>query len=186
VALGSGALSLGLMTLAPGDPTHLEEALFQTANGTGGALPPLRVPQQLGTPWLLPLMALFGFLTRRPHLAVSAGLALPLEKSLEVGVKYLTRRRRPSQAVDAELHDDAPPDGPSYPSGHAAIAACGAVLASPYLPEYAIPGLATAVCLTSLARVHQGAHFPLDPVGGVVIGVGVGAVLNYTFGRPPA
>ena len=65
-------------------------------------------------------------LLRRPHLAVSAALALPLEKGLEVGVKELVRRRRPAEVLDATLHDDAPTEGGSYPSGHAAIAACAA------------------------------------------------------------
>jgi membrane-associated phospholipid phosphatase len=61
----------------------------------------------------------------------------------------------------------------------------GAVLADPYLPRYSMPGLAAIMCLTGFTRVHQGAHFPLDAVGGVLIGIGTGAVLNYTFGLPP-
>ena len=72
--------------------------------------------------------------TDRPHLMVAAGLALPVEKGLEVGVKKVVNRRRPAQVLEPNLHDDAPTDGPSYPSGHAAIATCGVVLAAPYLP----------------------------------------------------
>jgi len=185
VALAAGVLSTALLPLAVDDPRRSERSAFDLANGIEHELPALRIPQQLGTPWLLPTMAAFGFWTHRPHLAVSAALALPLEKGLEVGVKNLTRRRRPAQAVDPLLRDDAPTEGPSYPSGHAAIATCAAVLVEPYLPPYAGPALLATVGLTGYARVHQGAHFPVDVLAGVLIGIGAGALLNYVFGLPP-
>ena len=184
VALGAALAYVALGPLAARDAKRWERAAFHAVNGTGGSLPPLRVPQQLGTPWLLPAMAITGFVTGRPHLVVSAGLALPLEKGLEVGTKKVTQRRRPAKLLDPELHDDAPTDGPSYPSGHAAIAACAAVLALPYLPAYAVFPLAVSVGLTTYTRVHQGAHFPVDGVGGVLMGVGAGSLLNYVFGLP--
>ena len=184
VALGAALAYVALAPLAARDPKSWEQRVFHAVNGTGGSLPPLRVPQQLGTPWLMPAMAIAGFVTHRPQLVVSAGLALPLEKGLEVGTKKITQRRRPAQLIDPELHDDAPTDGPSYPSGHAAIAACAAALALPYLPAYAAFPLAVSVGLTTYTRVHQGAHFPVDGIGGVLMGVGAGSLLNYVFGLP--
>jgi membrane-associated phospholipid phosphatase len=132
------------------------------------------------------VLPVLGFWTRRPHLAVAGTLALPLEKAAEVGVKKLTGRRRPAQVgTTVELHDDAPATGESYPSGHAAISACAAVLVSPYLPAWSWPALAIPVGLTSYTRVHQGAHFPLDSVGGVLLGLGVGTALRFAVGVPP-
>lgn len=181
----SGAVYLALAPLAAAGLSRPERVGFLAVNRFGGRMPALRVPQQLGTPWVLPLVAVTAFVARRPHLAVSAGLALPLEKALEVGVKKLTRRRRPAQlAPEARLFDDAPVDGPSYPSGHAAIATCAVLLAAPYLPRPVLAALSTAVGLTAVTRVHQGAHFPLDAVGGVSLGVCVAALLQYTFGLP--
>jgi len=84
----------------------------------------------------------------------------------------------------AELHDDAPTEGGSYPSGHAAIAACAALLTAPYLPRWSIAALVSAVGATTFTRVHQGAHFPLDALGGVLMGVSAGALLCYVFGLP--
>jgi membrane-associated phospholipid phosphatase len=115
---------------------------------------------------------------------VSAALALPLEKVAEVGVKRLVARQRPAQSMNAELHDDAPTSGPSYPSGHAAIAICGLVLTAPYLPPAATVPLAATVGVTAYTRVHQGAHFPLDVLGGVLLGLSVGSILNALFGLP--
>lgn len=185
VAVTAGLAYLGLGPLAARDPQLWERVVFRAVNHDArGSAPLLRVPQQLGTPWLLPAMAAFAFSTRRPHLAVAAGVALPLEKAFEVGVKKIAQRRRPAQVLDTELHDDAPTEGPSYPSGHAALATCAAVLAAPYLPGYVVAGLAVATWLTTYTRVHQGAHFPLDAVGGVLLGASVGAGLNYTIGVP--
>jgi undecaprenyl-diphosphatase len=184
LALTAGAGYVGLVALTVLDPKRLERLAFRAMNGSTGPAPILRVPQQLGTPWLLPGIAVFGFFTHRPNLAVSAALALPLEKALEVGVKLLFERRRPAQVLNAELHDDAPTEGGSYPSGHAAIAACAALLTAPYLPRSSIAALLTAVGATTFTRVHQGAHFPLDALGGVLMGASAGALLCYVFGLP--
>jgi undecaprenyl-diphosphatase len=130
-------------------------------------------------------MALVGWVTNRPHLGAAATVALPLEKGLEVGVKKFVNRRRPAQVLETELHDDAPCDGPSYPSGHAAIATCEVVLAAPYLPVAATTALVATAAVTAYTRVHQGAHFPIDALGGGLLGLGTGSLLNYVFGLPP-
>jgi undecaprenyl-diphosphatase len=41
--------------------------------------------------------------------------------------------------------------------------------------------LVVAVCL---ARVHVGAHLPLDVVGGAALGVAVAGVVRLVVGRP--
>jgi undecaprenyl-diphosphatase len=184
-ALASSLAYVALGLVAARRPPAWDVAGLRAANRRGDT-PLLRVPQQLGTPWVLPGLALAGFWTRRPHLAVAGALALPMEKALEVGVKNLTRRSRPALvAPDVELRDDAPTTGGSYPSGHAAIAACAALLASTYLPGWSWPALAVPVGLTAFTRVHQGAHFPLDGAGGLLLGVGVGSAVRFAVGTPP-
>ncbi len=56
--------------------------MFSAVNHSGTNHPLLRVPQQLGTPWILSAAALGARTLRRPHLAVITGCALPLEKAL--------------------------------------------------------------------------------------------------------
>lgn len=184
VAAASGVVYVGLGALAARDPQSRERALFRAINHGGGSAHVLRVPQQLGTPWLLPVIGLAGWVTNRPHLGAAATIALPLEKGFEVGVKKVVNRRRPAQVLKTDLHDDAPTDGPSYPSGHAAIATCGVVLTAPYLPVAATTALGATVAVTAYTRVHQGAHFPLDALGGVLLGMGAGSLLNCVFGVP--
>jgi membrane-associated phospholipid phosphatase len=177
-------LALGLVSRRP--PRGLEHRLFASVNHDRDEQPLWRLPQQLGTPWTLPALAVAGFLRGRPHLTVVAACALPVEKGLEVGLKKVLQRKRPARADPrAVLHDDAPEEGPSYPSGHAAIAAAAVVALLPYLPPAALAAGALVAVTTSAARVRQGAHFPLDAVGGLALGVGVGAGLTALVGRPP-
>jgi undecaprenyl-diphosphatase len=74
--------------------------------------------------------------------------------------------------------------GSSYPSGHAAIAVCALALLAPYVGAGWTTALAGAVLATGYVRVHQGAHYPLDAVGGVALGLGVAASAAAVFGRP--
>jgi undecaprenyl-diphosphatase len=166
-------------------PGPVEASVFAAANHHGRNHPALRAPQQLGTPWVLPALALGAAALRRPHLALAAGLALPLETALEVGLKKVVDRERPAQAdLDAVLHDDAPEDGPSYPSGHAAIASTAVFLVSPNLRRPAVGLLVGAAAAASAVRVSQGAHFPADAVGGVLLGLSVASVATAVVGRP--
>jgi undecaprenyl-diphosphatase len=166
-------------------PRGLEQQVFAAINHHGKDHPVLRVPQQLGTPWILPGLALGAFWLRRPRLAIVAGCALPAEKALEVGFKKVIDRKRPAQAdPDAVLHDDAPEGGPSYPSGHAAIASTAAFAVSPYLPTPVVAACALGAAAAGLVRLSQGAHFPMDAVGGVFLGLTVASGLTAVVGRP--
>ena len=182
-AAALGYVALGVRFSKP--PRGIEERLFAWMNHQGEDIPALRVPQQLGTPWVLPGIAVTAFALRKPHLTLVAGCALPVEKALEVGLKKILDRKRPAQVdSDARLHDDAPQDGPSYPSGHAAIASAAVFSLTPYVPR---PVLALGVVVaggSSAVRIHQGAHFPMDAVGGVLLGMTVASGLTAFFGRP--
>ncbi len=178
-------LYLALGVWAEGRPGRRERRAFATVNHDTAPQPLFRVPQQLGTPWVLPGLAVLGFLTHRPHLAVTAAAALPVEKSLEVGVKKLLHRDRPSQADPrADLEDDAPVEGSSYPSGHAAIAFTAVLLTAPYLPRPVNALGLLHAGVASWVRVRQGAHFPADVLGGALLGVTVSSGLQAFVGRP--
>jgi membrane-associated phospholipid phosphatase len=182
LAAGTAYVALGAMVR---NGSSGDSRVFGALNHHSSSQPALRAPQQLGTPWTLPLLGLVGFWTRRPHLALWGAAALPLEKAGEVGLKKVLGRLRPAR-VDprTQLHDDAPTDGPSYPSGHAAIATLAVLLPAPYLPRPAVGLAAAAAAGTGVARIQQGAHFPLDAVGGVFLAGTVAGVLRTVFGRP--
>ena len=95
--------------------------------------------------------------------------------------KHFFDRARPSIS-DSEI---APliktPSSSSFPSGHAATAAAGALTLSLAYPPFA-PLLVLAGLLVTLSRVYLGVHYPFDVLAGVTIGL-VMATLFLTLAR---
>src|ERR1051326_6268618 len=116
--------------------------------------------------------------------AILAGEAYGDAAIVDLAVKAITRRKRPSDvAAGGDFHNTffaggkSPFKGSSFPSGHAAgVFSVATVVASRYHNHRWIPwvmyGMATAI---SFSRVTTSAHFPSD--------VFLGAALGYTITR---
>ena len=159
-----------------------DRRLFARINHAAGESPVLRVLQQAGTPWVLPAVAVGAVAANRPRLAVAAALALPIEKVLEVGIKKARPVPRPLHVQPTVLRDDAPVEGESFPSGHAAIAFAAATLVAPHVTPIARVVVYAVAAGTATVRVSQGAHHPIDAVGGAALGVAIGSGLRSMMG----
>jgi undecaprenyl-diphosphatase len=94
------------------------------------------------------------------------------------GIKSVVRRRRPVPEFERP-HRLRMPRTSSFPSGHASSAFVAAALLSDgsrAKPVYY--ALATAV---ALSRIHVRIHHASDVVGGIVLGVGLGAVAKKVW-----
>ncbi|RJQ54345.1 MAG: phosphatase PAP2 family protein [Actinobacteria bacterium] len=105
--------------------------------------------------------------------------ALLLTELATAVVKQLVARPRPDEVL-AGVRLLLPASGFSFPSGHASRSFAAAVVLSRGLPGRRWL-LYAAAALVSLSRVVVGAHFPLDVLGGAVLGTLIGR-LTLTIG----
>lgn len=112
----------------------------------------------------------FLFTGLKPYNLLVPWAAVAGSWTLAEGAKYLFDRARPF-IWDAEI---APliktPSSSSFPSGHSATAAAGALTLSIIYPAFA-PLLVPAGLLVILSRVYLGVHFPFDVLAGAAIGL---------------
>lgn len=171
-------------TLMAGRHPRVERAVFAKLNHHGDTPSVLRVFQQFGTPWTLPAVAGVAALAGQRRLAAATAVALPIQRGLEMALKNVQSSPRPVHVAPTVLRDDAPVDGNSFPSGHAVRSWTAVALAAPYLPGAATGAMAVSALVTSFSRVSQGAHHPIDAIGGAALGVAVGSGVTWALGHP--
>ena len=123
-------------------------------------------------------------LWRRPwlfFLILSADAAAEL---LSLGLRDWIGRKRPPLVYPEPKPLVHVPHSGSFPSGHASIAfACATVLAWK-VPRLRVPAFVLAAAI-AWSRVYDGVHWPLDVLGGAVLGVLVAtALLKLVAARP--
>jgi membrane-associated phospholipid phosphatase len=116
--------------------------------------------------------------------AILAGEAYADSAVVDLAMKAITRRKRPSDVSAGESFNDtffnggeSPFKGSSFPSGHAAgVFSVATVVACRYQNHRWVPWVAYSFAtVISLSRISTLAHFPSD--------VFVGAALGYTIAR---
>jgi undecaprenyl-diphosphatase len=121
---------------------------------------------------LAPVLAL---LARRPPLftmLVTAATVWTADLLATLG-KALVDRQRPYEVIpqaDPLLRWDV---SASFPSGHAATSAAGAVILAYLLGRWGL-WLGLLAAAVAFSRVYVGVHYPLDVLAGAALGAGVG------------
>jgi undecaprenyl-diphosphatase len=185
VAVGALALVLASLAVRPHSVSGPETAVFRVLDGTD-VLPFAVIwpVMQLGNLAAVPCAAAAAAAFRRWRLAAALLLAGAGVYLLAKVVKGLVVRGRPDGLLTDVVIRGAPATGRGYVSGHAAVVAALLAVAWPWLNRPArivCSVLAVAVCL---ARVHVGAHLPLDVVGGAALGLAVAGAVRLALGHP--
>ncbi len=164
-----------------------EKQAFDVINQLNGGLEPvLWAPMQLGSlfgPVVVAAGAWVSWRRWRPAVGalVVGGAAWQVAKI----VKNTVERGRPADELGEIVRRSGTPlDGLGFVSGHSTVAFALATVLSPYLGR---PGrwIAYALAATvSIARIHNGAHLPLDTVGGAALGMTLGFAYHLVVGVP--
>jgi undecaprenyl-diphosphatase len=130
------------------------------------------------------LAALLAYLARKPLLATVAITAATVWTAdvIAVALKPIVDRDRPYVVVpepEPLLRWDV---NASFPSGHAATSAAGAVILAYLIGRWAW-GFAFLAVAVSYSRVYVGLHYPLDVLAGAAIGAAVALVAVLVLRR---
>ncbi len=177
-AVGLLILLVCSFVVANGTVTRPERAVFLWINRWPGWLDaPLWVFQQAGNLVIATLVTIaVGVVLRNRRLVTGALVVAGSKLVTERIVKVFVERPRPGTSIGSEaiLRNDVPGNGWSFVSGHSTITTAMAVLLTATLPRRWRPVPWVFVTLNALGRVHDGAHNPLDIVGGVGLGLAIG------------
>jgi undecaprenyl-diphosphatase len=112
---------------------------------------------------------------RRPTLALLVVLCVAAADLAATAVKHSVDRRRPHDALGVDTLVETP-TSPAFPSGHASTSFAAAVVLSVALPRLA-PAFFVLAALVAYSRLYTGVHYPLDVMGGAVLGAAVATAL---------
>jgi membrane-associated phospholipid phosphatase len=182
---GAVALVLASLPVQQHAVSGVETAVFRALNSVT-VLPFVVVwpVMQLGNVLVVPTAAVLAAAFRRWRLAAGLLLAGAGVYLLAKQVKGVVVRGRPDGLLSDVVIRGAPALGRGYVSGHAAVVTSLLVVAWPWLGRRARIGCSVLVVAVCLARVHVGAHLPLDVLGGAALGLAVAGVVRLVIGHP--
>ena len=115
-------------------------------------------------------------LWRRPLILLAVLSAVIVADLTALGLRRAVDRPRPWRRYAEPPPLGHIPKDPSFPSGHTAIAFASATVLSYYRPRWAPVFFLLAIAI-GFSRVYNGVHYPLDVLGGAVLGLLCGGIV---------
>lgn len=185
MALAAAVFGGATILAFSGSVSMLEESVFRVVNYLPAFLSPVfQAVMQVGALYFVFIAAGLAllFLHRRLALKMLAG-GVTVWWFTKLA-KLIVDRDRPFYILSGVIERASNSGILGFPSGHAAVAALLATVASPYLRKNWSRVVWGAALTVALSRMYVGAHLPLDIVAGLSLGWFFGSLLNLVFGTP--
>ena len=161
-----------------------EEAAFRAVNGSSDRIrTPVRAVMQAGTFGTVPAVSVLALLFGRKRLAASLAVGGTIAWLGAKMAKPFGGRERPRGVLEDVTIREGIEGDLGWVSGHTAVAATLAFVASEELPQAVRPALPAIVGVVGFGRMYVGAHLPHDIVGGAGLGMMISAVIPPAAGR---
>jgi membrane-associated phospholipid phosphatase len=159
-----------------------EDAIFHAANDLALPRGAVWAPMQYGTFGTVFGVAGLAFVTKRPRLATGLLLGGTSAYVLAKVTKRAVGRGRPASELEDVIIRGKEEGDLGFPSGHAAVSAALTTAALPFVPAPVRALTGGLAAFVSFARIHVGAHLPLDVAGGACMGIAAASAVNLALG----
>ena len=124
--------------------------------------------------WLF--LIVYFWVIKEKKLAIILACGIIAGAVLTYPLKFLIDRQRPYELFDSTRLLTPFENDPSFPSGHTEMSFLAATVVSRFHPHYS-KYLYTFSFFVALSRIYVGVHFPIDVMGGAVIGIIIGKII---------
>ena len=124
--------------------------------------------------WLL-LIVYFWFKKER-NLALLMAVGIIAGAIFTYPLKYIIDRARPYDLIASTRLLTSPESDPSFPSAHSEMSFLASTVVSRFHPEYS-KYLYAFSFIVALSRIYDGVHYPMDVIGGAIIGLIIGKLM---------
>ncbi len=186
-AIALAVLIIAMLMALNDSVSQWEINVFRFINNWPDFLFPIIWPfMQYGGFLTIPIVSAIAFYFNRKRLAIKllgGGVGIYFAA---IVIKNFVERGRPVDFLGNVNSREVFTGGSfGFTSGHAAVAATIVAYTLVYLPKrWRIASIAV-LGIVAVGRLYVSAHFPLDIIGGVALGVAVASTINFVFGVSP-